>query len=284
MKPEMSAVLVIVRDVIKEESLQVAGVQWDHVIEQLAATASYPALGDTILPGTPNRGSRAGYFHRVDCGRDFQPILGIMIENHKLGCGLVRKRLSQLLDDPTARQMASDIEVHATATVVADDEEAVEHIKGECWYGEEIHCGDGHTMITQECQPAPCGFKISRCLPHPAGHGDFGYFEAQHEKFAMDTRRTPRRILRDHLVNQLAYLLGNSPTTTDSSSHFAEHGPVQFEACPVPANHGFWQDEHECVLPLSPKAADYNPEQSVERTYLGPRMPAFEHGELLAQC
>jgi hypothetical protein len=48
----------------------VAGVQGNHVIEQLAATASYLALGDAILPGTPNRGSRTSYFHRADCGRD----------------------------------------------------------------------------------------------------------------------------------------------------------------------------------------------------------------------
>ena len=82
--------------------------------------------------------------------RDIQPILGVMVEDHKLGCGLVRERLSQLLDDPTARRMASDVEVHNTPTVVADEEEAVEHIKGECWYGEEIHGGDGFAMIAQK--------------------------------------------------------------------------------------------------------------------------------------
>jgi len=68
----------------------VARVQWNHVIEQLAATASYPALSDTILPGTPNRRSRTGYFHRADCGRDIRSILGVMVDDHKLGSGLVR--------------------------------------------------------------------------------------------------------------------------------------------------------------------------------------------------
>lgn len=90
-------------------------------------------------------------------------------------------------------------------------------------------------------------------------------------------------ILRDHLEDQLAYLLGNSPTTPDSSSHFAEHGPIQFEACLVPPNHGFRQGEHECVLPLRPEGANYNPEQFVERTELWPGMLAFQHRELLAE-
>jgi hypothetical protein len=94
----------------------VARVPWNHVIEQLAATASYPALGDTILPGTPNRGSRTGYFHRADCGRDLQPILGAMVEDHKLRSGLIRKRLSQLLHNPTACRMVSDVEAHNAPT------------------------------------------------------------------------------------------------------------------------------------------------------------------------
>jgi hypothetical protein len=128
----------------------VARVQWNHVIEQLAATASYPALDDTILPGTPNRGSRTGYFHRANCSPDIQPILGVMVEDHKLGSGLVRERLSQLLHDPTGCRIASDVEVHNAPTVVADEKEAVEHIKGERWYGEEIHCGDGFAMIAQK--------------------------------------------------------------------------------------------------------------------------------------
>jgi hypothetical protein len=71
---------------------------------------------------------------------------------------------------------------------------------------------------------------------------------------------------------------------TDSSSHFAEHGPIQFEACPVPPNHGFWQDQHECALPSRPEPANYNPEQFVQWTEPGPRILALEHGEWLEQC
>ena len=37
------------------------------------------------------------------------------------------KCLAQLLDDPTARQMLRDVDVQDASTIVADDEEAVEH-------------------------------------------------------------------------------------------------------------------------------------------------------------
>src|SRR5664279_5036238 len=56
-QPEVGSVVVIVGNVLGEESLQMSLIQRDHVVEQLAAAASDPTLGDPILPGTPNRGT-----------------------------------------------------------------------------------------------------------------------------------------------------------------------------------------------------------------------------------
>ena len=44
--------------------------------------------------------------------------------------------------------MMSDIEVQDAATVMANEEEAVEHTEGESRDGEEIHCRDGFAVIT----------------------------------------------------------------------------------------------------------------------------------------
>ena len=41
-------------------------VQRDHVVEQVAAAASDPTLGDAILPGTPNRGTDRCHLQRAD--------------------------------------------------------------------------------------------------------------------------------------------------------------------------------------------------------------------------
>ena len=52
LKPEMSPVLVIVADVIGHQALQMALVEHDNVVEQIAAAAGNNAFGDAVLPGT----------------------------------------------------------------------------------------------------------------------------------------------------------------------------------------------------------------------------------------
>ena len=52
----------------------------------------------------------------------------------------------------------------------------------------------------------------------------------------MDARRTPGWILCDHLEDQFTDVLGDSPSTTNAFSHFAEHSPVEFEPSSVPPN------------------------------------------------
>jgi len=50
----MGAVVMVIRDVLREQSLQVSFVQRNDLIEQFAAAASHPALRDSVLPGTLN--------------------------------------------------------------------------------------------------------------------------------------------------------------------------------------------------------------------------------------
>ena len=55
----MRAVVMIIRRVRGKEPLQMARVQSDDVVEQIAAAAPHPTLGHSILPRTPNRGLHA---------------------------------------------------------------------------------------------------------------------------------------------------------------------------------------------------------------------------------
>jgi hypothetical protein len=141
--------------------------------------------------------------------------------------------------------MTSDVEVQDAATVMADEEEAVEHVEGESWDGEEVHGGDSFAMIAKKRQPALGGFWAPGYSPHPARDGRLRHLEAEHEEFAVDARCTPSWILRDHLEDQVAHLFGDSPTAADSFSHFAEHGPIQFEPSLMPPNHRLGEDQKE---------------------------------------
>src|SRR5216683_5050183 len=279
----MSPVVMVVRDVIREEPLEMALVQRNDLVEQLAPATADPALRDSILPRALDRGLHATNCHGSNRSRYFQSVLCVVIEDEELGHGLIGKCVAQLLHNPTARWMTSDIEVQDAATVMADDEKAVEHTERERRDREEIHRCDGFAVIAKKRQPAVGGFWAPGCSPHPAGDARLRYLEAQHEEFAMDARCTPSWILRDHLEDQVTDLFGDSTATADSFSHSAEHGPIQFEPSLVPSHHGLWEDENERFFPVGPETARHDPEEFIEWTQSGSRVLAFQDGELLAK-
>jgi len=80
--------------------------------------------------------------------RNVQPILCVLVKNEEFGRGLKREGFAQLLYDPSARRVPSDIEVQDAATVMADDEKAVEHVESQSRDREEIHRRDGFPVIT----------------------------------------------------------------------------------------------------------------------------------------
>jgi len=86
------------------------------------------------------------------CG-DFQPVLGIPIENEEARSRIKRECLPQLLNNPKARGMPRDVAVQNTSAIMADDEEAVEHGEGDRGNREEIHRSDGFPMVTQKSEP-----------------------------------------------------------------------------------------------------------------------------------
>ena len=53
---EMGSILVVVENVIGHEPLQMARVDRDHMIEQIASTAADESFGDAVLPRTSKAG------------------------------------------------------------------------------------------------------------------------------------------------------------------------------------------------------------------------------------
>ena len=150
LKSEMRAVLMMVTNILREQSLQMAFIQRNNVVQQVSSAASHPTLRDAILPRT-SEGSSHGNDPRCAHGCDhLEPKLLIAIKDQVFGRGFKGKRLPQLLDDPTARRMLRDINVQDAPPIMTDDEEAVEHAERDRWHREEIHGGNGFPMVTKE--------------------------------------------------------------------------------------------------------------------------------------
>jgi len=121
--------------------------------------------------------------------------------------GFKGKCLPQLLDDPTASRMLRDVNVQDASTIVADDEEAVEHAERNRWHSKEIHGRNGFPMVSKKGQPALGPVGISRRSFHPTSDGSLGEVKAEHEEFPMDPWCSPGWVLGNHLENQFPNLL-----------------------------------------------------------------------------
>ena len=126
-------------------------------------------------------------------------------------------------------------------------------------HGEEIHRGNGFTMIVQKRRPSLCRLGIPRGFPHPALHGSFRNVEAKHLQLAVNARRSPGRVLGDHTEDKLSQF----PADTSSSNAGpmpGDPGPVQLKPCPMPANNGLGLDKDQCPRPFQPKPPQDQPE------------------------
>lgn len=262
----MSAVVVVIVNVVSKKSLQMAFVESDDVVEQIAATASHPALGNPVLPGTLDRGLHASNLQSANGSRNIQSILLIVVEEQEPGRGLVGKCFAQLLGDPTAGRVRGDVEVQDATPVMANDEKAVEQVESDGGDSKEVHRGNSLAVIVKKRKPTLRRFSISRCTAHPAGDCTLRHIEAEHEEFTMDAGCTPSWVFHDHLKDQGTDLFGNSLPAAHRFSGLAQHSPVESESGAVPADDGLWQDEEERLFPLRPELESGDPKEFVEQT------------------
>jgi len=89
--------------------------------------------------------------------------------------------------------------------------------KRERWDGEKVHRSNGLAMIPEERQPLLDGICISRGSPDPSRDTPFREIETQLEQFAANARRSPGRILGNHLKDQDANLFADTLPPSDSS-------------------------------------------------------------------
>src|SRR5215470_11616269 len=143
----MGAVVVIVPDKRGDQSFQMGLVEGNHVIQQFATASPDPSFRDSILPRTTDGCLKCLEVHRSNGSDHLGAVLGVVIKNQVLALRLVREGFAQLLRDPNACRMASDVEMDNSSSIMSNDEEAIEHTKGDGRHREEVHGGDGFAMI-----------------------------------------------------------------------------------------------------------------------------------------
>jgi hypothetical protein len=178
--------------------------------------------------------------------------------------------------------MARDVAVQNTPAIVADDKEAVEHGKGNRGNGEEIHRGNGLSVITKKGEPALTRVGVFGGSFHPAGNRSFGNIKAKHEKFSVDAGSSPTVVLGHQLEDEIANVF-RCRSSTHGLSHSRNHPPVPTESGAVPSDDGFGCDDEERLFPAGPASTDEQPEELDEPSQLWAWVP-LEHDELLTKC
>ncbi len=91
---------VVILDVLAKESLQVALVDHDHVVQQLPSNSPDPALSGPVLPRAPIGGPLGFHTEPIDGLGDAIREDRVVVVDQEPGRGLTRERLSKLLDRP----------------------------------------------------------------------------------------------------------------------------------------------------------------------------------------
>ena len=176
--------------------------------------------------------------------------------------------------------MTCNIKVENSPTVMTDHKKAVEKAKCYGRNSEEIHSGDGFTMVSQEREPTLGWFGIPRRASHPTRDGSLGNIEPEHLEFAMDARCTLGWVLLDHTEDQIANFFRDCLPAKHAACS-GDRTPIEGESCQVPPDHSVRGHDDQRLFPSGPKPLRKNPEELIERSNPWPGTLALEHSELL---
>jgi len=258
----VNAVVLVIANVLADDATKVFFIQRDDVVEDLAAAASNPSFGRSVLPWAVNARSFGFQSGGRQEGNDVAVEDGIVIQNGVAVWGRVRKRFAQLLHDSVCRWMSRNVEMQDSTPFVLDDEETVQHSEAYGRHGEEVERDYGLAVVVKKCEPFLGCVASTLRSRQIACDGSLGQHKAELLQFSVDPRCAPVGVLLGQAANQYAKLRRDPrPTATRPGSP----APVQTEADPMPTYHGFGFHDHQRILPARPRLAQDRPEQPIER-------------------
>jgi hypothetical protein len=248
---------VVVAEVRRQRSLEMAGVQNDVVVEAVPSDRAYEPLGVWILPGTLRRSQNLLHAQRLDSQSNLSTVPAVAIADEILSSLSVCERLYDLLCRPSPGRMFGDIKVQHLATIVFQDDKYEQNPHGDRRHSKEIgryHLAD---MVMQESPP-----RLVRRPTKPAQdtrHGAFGDGDAEHLQFAMNPGCAPQRIGGGHLLDNRRTsltVLGRPRRRRCGLESLAQNLRKPFA---LPADDRVCLDVNQGISPVGPQAAEKDP-------------------------
>src|ERR1019366_9156512 len=166
--------------------------------------------------------------------------------------------LGELARDPFSRRVCCDVDPDQVSAAQTDDDEGIEQVEANGRNDEQVHGSDVRRVVAQKGAP-PLTWR-STPLDHVLGDARRRDIEPELEQFAVDTRRTPKRILHAHLPDQRAEVRLDlrSPSR---SARFPT--PVAAKAGTMPPNERLRLDDREDLQNRRKPSIQLNKEPAV---------------------
>src|SRR5450756_1014928 len=172
------------------------------MIHALAPDRPDQPFGKAVLPRRGWRGGLVPDAHGAHSACDNAAVDPIPIAGEVARRLIPREGLGQLACNPFSRWVCCDVDPDQVSAVQTDDDKRIEQVEANGRDNEQIHGSNVRCMVPQKGAPSLTWRSTS--LDHVFGDARLRDIKPELEQFAVDTRRTPKRILHAHLPDQRA--------------------------------------------------------------------------------
>lgn len=186
----MGPVPVVVIQVFVKHLSQVFFTDDDMMVEAIPSDRSDHSFHITVLPWAFGGGNDLLDPHILDALPEGAAVDSVPVPEQIFWRGIPGKGRPDLLEGPGGSGIPGDVEMNDSPSVMTQNQKHVQDLEVHGGDGEEIHGADGCEVVVQEGFPR-LSRPVGRWFRHEVRYRPFGYFEAELEQFAVDTRRTP---------------------------------------------------------------------------------------------
>src|SRR5450631_1003808 len=193
---------VVVIGVRFQNPTQMHFAQDNHMIDALAPDRSDQPFGKAILPRRGWRDRLVPDAHGAQSAPDDAAMDPVAIADEVVRSLIPRKCLRYLTCNPFRRRICCDVDPDEVSAAESDDDEGIEQIEADCRDDKQVHGGNLWRVVTQEGPPSLAGRPPP--FDHVLGNARLRDLKPELEQFAVNARRTPKRIFEAHPPDQYA--------------------------------------------------------------------------------